>query len=155
MPEHILFAFLCWDNCKYLPLFMERRFTGASSFCEITASALDLLKHILALKAAAFSPLLQPELVGGNRPTEGVRLGAVRSLPTQPFCGSVIFEVSESNHSMPLSLLRSLPSQAVLWFFEILICKGKTSLAFPASPQTHKTLHIPISVKNIWVKSKM
>lgn len=94
MPEHILFAFLCWDNYKYLPLFMERRFTGASSFCEITASALDLLKHILALKAAAFSPLFQPELVGGNRPTEGVRLGAVRSLPTQPFCGSVIFEVS-------------------------------------------------------------
>lgn len=82
MPEHILFAFLCWDNYKYLPLFMERRFTGASSFCEITASALDLLKHILALKAAAFSPLFQPELVGGSRPTEGVRLGAVR--PFQP-----------------------------------------------------------------------
>lgn len=66
MPEHILFAFLRWGNCKYLPPFAERRFTGASSSCEITAPALDLPEHILVLKAAAFPPEFpRPSRLGG------------------------------------------------------------------------------------------
>lgn len=77
--------FLHWDNRKYLLAFMERSFTGASSFCEITASTLDLPKHILVPRAAhvllcCWQGSLVPSLGKGDAAWLGVPAGL-------PWCG--------------------------------------------------------------------
>jgi len=63
------------------------------------SEAVALLRAVMPHPWRCPRPWMGPEL-GGSQPTAGVGLGAGRSLPTQPFCSSMIFKVP-SNPTFP------------------------------------------------------